>query len=280
DMYNTTSIIADEIQSTLGPMIDANHTRIYNNTTSITADEIQELWVHFIIAIFLISFITVGNSLILWTVYKIESIRSVTSLFIVNLSLVDFLTGAIVLPITMTINYIIPLFTGNYVQNKYYCIVKAFLLTLFLLLSVFGLIGIAIERYIAIVFPLRYVSLMTVKNAKIIIVSIWVYVLSMMLVIFINDLNVYETGQQCINDNVIEQSYYLFIKLNIFVPILIIFVVYTKIAWVAYKHRAQIISELASIDNARAVAYKNEHSIMKATIIVNVVFMIMYGQFL
>ncbi|CAH1795104.1 unnamed protein product [Owenia fusiformis] len=269
------------MNSTLGQDMAANHTLIDNtNNTSRQPGEIHKLWVDLTINIFICLFTITGNGLLLWTVYKVESLQTVTNMFIVNLSGVDLFTGVIVLPMAMATNYVIPLITGNYIQNKFVCLLKTFLLLSCNGLSVLGLIGIAIERYIAILYPLRYINLMTVNKAKIFIVSLWVYILSITLIMFIDGLNVYQHGQQCTTNNTLEPSYFMLLKMNIFLPVLVTIIVYSKIAWVAYKHRVKIHSELASIDNARAVAYKNEHSFMRTSTIVNVVFIIMYGQFM
>ncbi|CAH1785242.1 unnamed protein product [Owenia fusiformis] len=259
--------------------VGTNNSYTVNNSTNIAADRTVELWVMCSINIAISLFVIIGNSLILWTVYKVESLHTVTSMFIANVSVVDLLTGFVVISMSVTTDFIMPLIKDTYTLNKQFCIARTFMLAFLYGLSLFGLIGIAIERYVAVIYPLRYNSLLTVNKAKVMIASIWLYILTISVVMFIDGVNVFQAEQECSMNNTLNRSYFTFIQINILVPILVIVFVYSKITWVALKHRSKIICQLASVDNARAVAYKNEHSIVKAATIVNVVFIIMYGQF-
>ncbi|CAH1781569.1 unnamed protein product [Owenia fusiformis] len=260
--------------------IQLNNTDIGNNiTNSLNYGGRQLVWVFLSINILVSLFIIVSNGLVLWTVYKIEALRTVTSMFIVNLSVVDLLVGVFILFIIVT-DTIMPLAYDTYTPKKFLCIGRAFFLGFLFMASLFGLIGVAVDRYVAIVHPLRYVSIMNVTKAKIMLVCKWAYILSITAVMFIDGVNVYQPGQGCAMGDTLNSSYFIFIKLNLLIPVFIIFVLNGKILYVAFKQRTKIINELASIDNASAVAYKNEHSIMKATTIVNVIFIIMYGQYM
>ncbi|CAH1803026.1 unnamed protein product [Owenia fusiformis] len=238
----------------------------------------NHVYMFLVIYTFIIIFIITGKSLVLWMVYKVLSLHTVTNMFTAHLSMIDLITGVLALPLSMITNLILPHMNDIHVQSKYLCLVQKFLILSCNGISVLGLLGIAIERYIAIIHPLRYSTMMAAKNAKIILVTFWTYAISLNLLLFIDGFNDYEPGQRCTMKSTLNPIYSTFYKLNILAVVILTIIMYSRISWVSIKHRRAIISQLASIDNARAVAYAKEHSALRTTTLVYIIFVIMYGQ--
>ncbi|CAH1800584.1 unnamed protein product [Owenia fusiformis] len=269
--------------STMSNITETSTVTTENNVTMVK-DIIKlhalSLWLQMTSDLVIIMFIVISNGLVLWTVYKVSSLHTITSIFIVNLSAVDLISGVVAVPINCVTNYIIPLTTGTYTDNKYLCILKTFLLLLCIGLSIYGLVAICIERYIAVIHPLRYYTLMTAKRSIVLLACIWSYCFIACGLMFFDGFNTYQVGLQCSTHNTLNPTYFMFLKLNTLVPFLVTIVVYSRITWVAMKHRLKIQSVLASIDNARAVAYNNDRYVALTMGFVQGVFLLMYTPFI
>ncbi|UJR22231.1 hypothetical protein I4U23_025294 [Adineta vaga] len=128
------------------------------------------------IVLYLIVFIvgTIGNILVIIVIQRNRSMRTVTNMFIMNLAAADLLVLLFCLPATVIQDVTKTWFFGlilckfvNYIQNMSISV------------SVLTLMGISIERYQAIVYPLKFSG--TKQRARILILSIWL--LSIVLVL-------------------------------------------------------------------------------------------------
>jgi hypothetical protein len=118
-----------------------------------------------------------GNSLIIFTVRKFRHLRTVTNLFVVAISFSDLLTA-------LTIPYYVSFYFKNvsYFHSKLACKLR-YLFTMFSTLwSLLLLIGLAIDRYIAVLKPLRYNGLVQRKR---VIRSIWISAIYMGVICFL-----------------------------------------------------------------------------------------------
>ncbi|KAI9564743.1 hypothetical protein GHT06_008484 [Daphnia sinensis] len=108
----------------------------------------------------------VGNSLVVWIVLAHKRMKTVTNYFLVNLSLAD---------LTMTLFNCIFNFTfmlnNHWPFGGFYCTVNNFVANVTVAASVFTLVAISFDRYIAIVYPLR--PRMSKSTARIAISLIW-----------------------------------------------------------------------------------------------------------
>ena len=131
-----------------------------------------------VMAIFdcLMSVLTIiGNGLVIITVYRTASLHSPSNILIAGLALSDFGTGLITQP-----SHFIEFIAAS--GRGHSCMVNtAFLVLnisgwLFTMLSLYTLTCIAIERYFAIVFHLRYNEKVTVKRTVIVLLLAWVLI--------------------------------------------------------------------------------------------------------
>lgn len=119
--------------------------------------------------LFLLIFLTIlGNSLVLMAVVMRRKLRTVSNMFIVSLSLTDFLLGSIVM-IPSALQEIFE----EWIFVQEYCAVWVSFDVMLSSASVLNVCLISIDRYISIITPLRYKTVMTFQKAFLMLVVAW-----------------------------------------------------------------------------------------------------------
>ncbi|XP_030290701.1 adenosine A2a receptor b [Sparus aurata] len=108
-----------------------------------------------------------GNILVCWAVCLNSNLQSITNFFVVSLAVADIAVGLLAIPFAITIS------TG-FCANFFGCLFIACFVLILTQSSIFSLLAIAVDRYIAIKNPLRYNSLVTGTRAKGIIALCWI----------------------------------------------------------------------------------------------------------
>ncbi|XP_028269906.1 adenosine A2a receptor a [Parambassis ranga] len=108
-----------------------------------------------------------GNVLVCWAVGLNSNLQSITNFFVVSLAVADIAVGVLAIPFAIVIS------TG-FCSNFYGCLFIACFVVILTQSSIFSLLAIAIDRYIAIKIPLRYNSLVTGQRAQGIIAICWI----------------------------------------------------------------------------------------------------------
>ena len=116
--------------------------------------------------------ILVGNSLTVIAVAKYRSLRTVTNIFTVSLASSDLLL-AIILPYYSILNY--TSFLTDEEQMRLACFLSLCFVTISQASSLFNLMLVAIDRYIAIFYALQYAVIMTKSRAFVMVLATWVY---------------------------------------------------------------------------------------------------------
>ncbi|XP_031332509.1 tachykinin-like peptides receptor 99D [Photinus pyralis] len=93
---------------------------------------------------------TGGNLIVIWIVLAHKRMRTVTNYFLLNLSVAD----AMVSTLNVTFNYVYML-NSHWPFGSLYCKISQFIAVLSICASVFSLMAISIDRYMAIMTPLR-----------------------------------------------------------------------------------------------------------------------------
>ncbi|XP_075771666.1 adenosine receptor A1-like [Pelodiscus sinensis] len=110
-----------------------------------------------------------GNLFICTVILRDRKLRAVvTNHFLVSLAVADVLVGAVAIPCAQLADVGLPQ------GQPTLCLLMLCTLLVFTQASVFGLLAIAVERYISILKPFRYLSLMTPHNALLAILGSWV----------------------------------------------------------------------------------------------------------
>ena len=116
----------------------------------------------------------IGNAFVVYIVWQSIRLRTVINFFICNLAVSDILVAALCEP-----NMITQLFLGNkWIFGTVLCKLIVFFQSVTIASSVFTLLAISGDRYLAIVFPLR--RRLSFTKAKIIVAVIWTVSIVMM----------------------------------------------------------------------------------------------------
>uniref|UniRef100_A0A3Q0RRU6 G-protein coupled receptors family 1 profile domain-containing protein n=1 Tax=Amphilophus citrinellus TaxID=61819 RepID=A0A3Q0RRU6_AMPCI len=105
------------------------------------------LYLQLLIAVFSV----LGNVLVCWAVALNSNLQSITNFFVVSLAVADIAVGVLAIPFSIVIS------TG-FCSNFYGCLFIACFVLVLTQSSIFSLLAIAIDRYIAIKIPLRSVT--------------------------------------------------------------------------------------------------------------------------
>ncbi|XP_055387751.1 tachykinin-like peptides receptor 86C [Condylostylus longicornis] len=108
-----------------------------------------------------------GNCIVLWIVLGHRSMRTVTNYFLLNLSIADLLMSSL----NCVFNFIFML-NSDWPFGSLYCTINNFMANVTVSTSVFTLVAISFDRYIAIVHPLK--RRISRKKARFILLLIWI----------------------------------------------------------------------------------------------------------
>ncbi|KAK3707186.1 hypothetical protein QZH41_007162 [Actinostola sp. cb2023] len=141
---------------------------IMNGTFNRTSNGIEsspfDLFLGYWVMMGLIGLVIVsGNSLVVWLVVSKTQLRVTGNLFIVSLSLADMGVGLTTIPSS---------YICTFVKNCNFLIAEIFI-DFFFCASIGSLITLTLDRYIAVVSPLRYSSFMTTRKVIIIVALGW-----------------------------------------------------------------------------------------------------------
>ena len=115
----------------------------------------------------LISFIACStNVLILLAIYKKPALRSITNYFLASLAVGDFFVGIVALPLWIA-RSLLPV-------EEPLSIAVDVVYVLSVAISTYNLCTVSLERYVGVMFPLRYSSIVTLKRFRCAVVSVWV----------------------------------------------------------------------------------------------------------
>ncbi|XP_008282370.1 adenosine A2a receptor a [Stegastes partitus] len=123
--------------------------------------------IYIVLELLIAVFSVLGNVLVCWAVCLNSNLQSITNFFVVSLAVADIAVGVLAIPFAIVIS------TG-FCSNFYGCLFMACFVLILTQSSIFSLLAIAIDRYIAIKIPLRYNSLVTGQRARGIIAICWV----------------------------------------------------------------------------------------------------------
>ncbi|NXJ66818.1 AA2BR protein, partial [Rostratula benghalensis] len=219
-----------------------------------------------------------GNVLVCWAVAINSTLKNATNYFLVSLAVADIAVGLLAIPFAITISI-------GFQVDFHSCLFFACFVLVLTQSSIFSLLAVAIDRYLAIKIPLRYNSLVTGKRARGLIAVLWLLSFGIGLTPLMgwnkamsvcpNATN--ETGPDtgtghhgcfisCLFENVVTMSYMVYFNFFgcVLLPLVIMLGIYIKIFMVACKQLHQI--EL--MGNSRTTLQKEVHAAKSLAIIV------------
>ncbi len=143
-----------------------NGSRSLNNTSSHTTYSV----VRFALSIFFILTSFAGNAMVVYAIYRYRRLRTCSNLIILNLSVSDMLFTFIVSPVDA--------FYWSKKERSFptaACFITAVPAYLFCLVSIYTLVFVSIERFVATNYPLRHRRMFNTKLVQIGVSVIWIW---------------------------------------------------------------------------------------------------------
>ncbi|XP_050051977.2 RYamide receptor-like isoform X2 [Dermacentor andersoni] len=112
-----------------------------------------------------------GNGIVCYIVIAYQRMRTVTNMFIMNLAIGDILMACLCIPFTFVSNLLL----GYWPFGGVMCVLVTYAQCVTVFISAYTLIAISVDRYTAIVYPLR--PRMTKLRSKLIIALVWLVAL-------------------------------------------------------------------------------------------------------
>ncbi|XP_059378587.1 adenosine receptor A2b-like [Carassius carassius] len=216
-----------------------------------------------------------GNVLVCWAVGLNSNLQSITNFFVVSLAVADIAVGVLAIPFSIVIS------TG-FCANFYGCLFIACFVLVLTQSSIFSLLAIAIDRYIAIKIPLRYNSLVTGQRARGIIAICWVLSVIIGLTPMLgwhkahSDKEAFNSTcppgmMECLFEKVVVMDYMVYFNFFacVLVPLLLMLAIYLRI-FMAARHQLKCIESKAvpCEPKSRSTLQKELHAAKSLAIIV------------
>ncbi|CAI9157387.1 unnamed protein product [Rangifer tarandus platyrhynchus] len=217
-----------------------------------------------------------GNVLVCWAVWLNSNLQNVTNYFVASLAAADIAVGVLAIPFAVTLS------TG-FCAACHSCLFFACFVLVLTQSSIFSLLAIAIDRYIAIRIPLRYNGLVTGTRAKGIIAICWVLSFAIGLTPMLgwnncsqqegrNGSQACRAGQvACLFEDVVPMDYMVYYNFFacVLVPLLLMLGVYLRIFLAARRQLKQTESQPPPPgERARSTLQKEVHAAKSLAIIV------------
>ncbi|MEE6473718.1 hypothetical protein FKM82_010149 [Ascaphus truei] len=208
-MNNSSTLFATNTRGT-------NQTPIFNQSLNVpyTAAEI-------VIAVAS----AVGNIGVCVAVVHDRKLWTVTNYFLVSLAVADVCVGTLAIPCAILTDLGIPRYNLNL------CLFMLSILIMLTMCSTFSLLAVAVDRYIAILNPLRYKSIMTPTNTLTVIMMTWILAFLIGLVPMMGWHKPPSSTGHCLFTYVVDMAYMVyFIFFGFFIlPLIVMFIIYAQI---------------------------------------------------
>ena len=109
------------------------------------------------------------NVLILIAIYKKPALRSITNYFLASLAVGDFFVGIVALPLWITRSLLAIADEEHPLNISVDCVY-----VLSVAVSTYNLCTVSLERYVGVIFPLRYSAICTLRRFRCAVASVWV----------------------------------------------------------------------------------------------------------
>lgn len=123
-----------------------------------------------VVSVFLFIISTTGNSMVVIAIYRFRNLRTISNLIILNLSITNFLFSLLVIPTNAS-----TWFTERSNSPTPLCSFIGVSGELLSLVSIYSLVFISLERFLATSYPLNHRSKFTKTTVKIVISVIWLF---------------------------------------------------------------------------------------------------------
>ena len=213
-----------------------------------------------------------GNILVLYAFTRFHHLQTPTGKFIANLAIADLCLG-LSMPFQMSFFFHPEL---NFMIGP--CLLR-FEVIIFTstssLLSLFFTVG---DRYIAVLYPLRYQVIVSDKVTNILIGIVWIYAFVLAILPIIG-YNTFDTAMLCAYELVMTTSYRLLVALHFIIFPVVMFMIYSRVFLIAWSHKKKIFSEQATGCNSISVKIQHETRTAMITVVVMLIFTLCWLPF-
>ena len=223
----------------------------------------QILIVSFQIAIMLL--IVSGNVLVLCAFKRFNHLQTPTGKFIANLAISDLCLG-------LSVPFQISFFFNpelNFMIGP--CLLRFEVIIFTSTSSLLSLFFTVIDRYVAVLYPLRYHLIVSDKVAHILISIVWIYA-TILAILPIVGYNTFHSAMLCAYELVMEKTYRVLVALHFIVLPVIMFLVYSRVFFIAWSHQKKILSEQNSGFNNINAKIQRETKTAFITVVVMLAF--------
>ncbi|KAG8521866.1 Adenosine receptor A2b [Galemys pyrenaicus] len=214
-----------------------------------------------------------GNVLVCAAVGTSSTLQTPTNYFLVSLAAADVAVGLFAIPFAITISL-------GICTDFYSCLFLACFVLVLTQSSIFSLLAVAIDRYLAIRVPLRYKSLVTGTRARRVIAVLWVLAFGIGLTPFLgwngkrqNSTTDGTTNGNCSHvtcsfEKVVSMSYMVYFNFFgcVLPPLLIMLLIYIKIFTVACRQ----LKRTELMDHSRTILQREIHAAKSLAMIVGI----------
>lgn len=206
----------------------------------------------------------IGNTMIVTVVIRSKKLRGVTNYFIANLAAADIMIGALAVPFTFQSALL-----QKWVLPEFMCGFCPFIQTLSLNVSIFTLVAVSLDRFRAVIFPLR--ARTAHLKTKLCIIPIWIFSFVLAIPTFMAlKTRTHDNGYELVCDMIgIEISLWklynnTLVILQYFIPLFIIVVAYTAMGIKLYNDKSNVVSARSDSSTIQ----ENRKKVVKMMIIV------------
>uniref|UniRef100_UPI0037E89DFD adenosine A2a receptor a n=1 Tax=Semicossyphus pulcher TaxID=241346 RepID=UPI0037E89DFD len=235
--------------------------------SDLTAAAIFYIVLELLIAVFSV----LGNVLVCWAVCLNSNLQTITNFFVVSLAVADIAVGVLAIPFSILISI-------GFCSNFYGCLFIACFVLVLTQSSIFSLLAIAIDRYIAIKLPLRYNSLVTGERARGIIAICWVFSIIIGLTPMMGWNNLHNVNytdcppnlMQCLFEKVVDMEYMVYFNFFtcVLIPLMLMLAIYLCI-FMAARHQLKLMEVKAlNGEKSRSTLQKEVQAAKSLAIIV------------
>ncbi|XP_059173773.1 adenosine receptor A2b-like [Physella acuta] len=222
-----------------------------------------------------------SNVLVFWGIVLYPGFKNSHNIFLLNLSVFDFIAGVLAIPLILMSKITV---THLYISDsKVLCLFKNGVVDLALGGSLYSLILISVDRYVAITRPLKYSNWISTERAYKIVMGLWIYNTSRVLIMSIF-LNTYDysinVAQRCQLIKIFKIDVINYVLTYPGQACLIVSAaINIHIAYIVYKQVKSFDVERSVWTKEQVRSFKNRIGAGKLTLVLTALFIILWVPF-